>query len=654
MFWVAGVLVAAFCCGFGISSAQDSPASPPTDATPNEKPPDAQPADGQATDKQPTDDGAASEAQQAQIAGLIGQLGDADYETRAEAQRQLARLGPLAFDALAIAEGNSDVEISRRATYLLRSIRIPWIRDDDPADVRQLLRNYDALDEAERRQRIDGFAAMPSDVSTGPLCRIVRYEKRSSLAKKAALLIADRPPPEGETLDRQRATIRRTLGASRRTAARWLLAYEKFFAEPDEALAEWEKILAEETAALARRSGDASAEQIFRLRKRQYAMLVARGRTDDAQTVIGQMVLLVPAETPRLVEFVEWLGKAEAWAAIDDLAKRHAALFERQPILVYALANAQLSAGKQDEAEATARRALAIRPMELETHVEAAMRLVDLGLFAWAEREWRFVIEKSPQDSGLSIYAGAMMASILQDQAEYLKAAEARKAIVERFEANASLREQFESAGDALDDALTPKRIRAAMDYCYAMHYAASGDAAKQVEHLEKAVAADPNDADVLIALYRLSYQDDARRARTKRRIERATRAMQIKIDQLAPIATEDRDFRSMLARRHNEYAWLVSNTFGDFDRALEYAIKSNDFSNNLAAGGLDTLARCHFAKGDLDSAIRVQTRANQLEPHSGAIARQLAFFRDEAARRDAAKRAASPAGGAPRATEPE
>ena len=44
--------------------------------------------------------------------------------------------------------------------------------------------------------------------------------------------------------------------------------------------------------------------------------------------------------------------------------------------------------------------------------------------------------------------------------------------------------------------------------------------------------------------------------------------------------------------------------------------------------GLLDTLARVHFARGDLEGAVKLQTKAAELDPHSGLIQRQLEFFR--------------------------
>ena len=44
--------------------------------------------------------------------------------------------------------------------------------------------------------------------------------------------------------------------------------------------------------------------------------------------------------------------------------------------------------------------------------------------------------------------------------------------------------------------------------------------------------------------------------------------------------------------------------------------------------GFYDTLARVYFAKGDLQNAVKQQTKAAELDPHSGLIRRQLEFFR--------------------------
>jgi hypothetical protein len=46
----------------------------------------------------------------------------------------------------------------------------------------------------------------------------------------------------------------------------------------------------------------------------------------------------------------------------------------------------------------------------------------------------------------------------------------------------------------------------------------------------------------------------------------------------------------------------------------------------------LDTLAHCRFAAGDAAAAVRIQSLARRLEPHSRTIERNLERFRAAAA----------------------
>jgi tetratricopeptide (TPR) repeat protein len=80
-----------------------------------------------------------------------------------------------------------------------------------------------------------------------------------------------------------------------------------------------------------------------------------------------------------------------------------------------------------------------------------------------------------------------------------------------------------------------------------------------------------------------------------------------------------------ILAEALNNYAWLVCNTEGDFEKALECSLQSVEIRADSAR--LDTCGRCYFAVGDFDNAIRVQKRALALEPHSPPLKRQLREF---------------------------
>ena len=51
--------------------------------------------------------------------------------------------------------------------------------------------------------------------------------------------------------------------------------------------------------------------------------------------------------------------------------------------------------------------------------------------------------------------------------------------------------------------------------------------------------------------------------------------------------------------------------------------------ASNLDLGHVDTLGRCYYAAGDFENAVKVQSRAVELDPHSQQMKRQLALFQE-------------------------
>lgn len=82
------------------------------------------------------------------------------------------------------------------------------------------------------------------------------------------------------------------------------------------------------------------------------------------------------------------------------------------------------------------------------------------------------------------------------------------------------------------------------------------------------------------------------------------------------------------IALVYNQYAWLISNTTGDFDRALEMSKRSLEIKPNYATY-LDTLGRCYYAKKDYTNAVKYQRMAVKLKPFSPSMKRQLALFEE-------------------------
>jgi tetratricopeptide (TPR) repeat protein len=309
----------------------------------------------------------------------------------------------------------------------------------------------------------------------------------------------------------------------------------------------------------------------------------------------------------------ELLLKQKAWKALDDLAQRLPPQLKEHSTLLYVLAEAYAEQGLKDQAEETAERAFRLNPgkqeQELGSHVNAAKYLVDRGRFAWARREFDYVIAQGDLNvNNIPAIAQRMLAEMLHDQGHDIDAASALAKMLQAWE-NVK---RIEGRPD--DRELAEDRSR--MHYFFACHWESKNDRAKQRASLDKALEVNPSDIETLIACYHLPEQTPEYHAKIVDLIHRAAAELDEKVT-LGPNGTV----------ACNQYAWLVGNSEGDLDRALKCSAKTVELSPN-DSGLIDTLARVHFARGDLEEAVKLQTRAAELEPHSGLIQRQLDFFR--------------------------
>ncbi len=79
-----------------------------------------------------------------------------------------------------------------------------------------------------------------------------------------------------------------------------------------------------------------------------------------------------------------------------------------------------------------------------------------------------------------------------------------------------------------------------------------------------------------------------------------------------------DKAIKGKDAMKLNEIAWTIVDPDGDVSRkdldlAMKAAVKADEFTNGQDAAIVDTLARVHFLKGNVDKAIELQTRAVSL-----------------------------------------
>jgi tetratricopeptide (TPR) repeat protein len=82
----------------------------------------------------------------------------------------------------------------------------------------------------------------------------------------------------------------------------------------------------------------------------------------------------------------------------------------------------------------------------------------------------------------------------------------------------------------------------------------------------------------------------------------------------------------------YNQWAWLISNTEGDYARAIQYSHRSLELipegsGESAGASFLDTLGRCYYAAGDYENAVKYQREAVEKVDYMQVMQRQLRLF---------------------------
>ena len=89
------------------------------------------------------------------------------------------------------------------------------------------------------------------------------------------------------------------------------------------------------------------------------------------------------------------------------------------------------------------------------------------------------------------------------------------------------------------------------------------------------------------------------------------------------------------LAVAHNNLAWLLATSDDpkckDPRLALEHAQQAVELTGWKEAGFIDTLAEAHYANQNLAEAIRIQTRALELEPKNQELLEHMDRYRKAA-----------------------
>jgi len=563
-----------------------------------------------------------------EIRQLIAQLGDEQYLQRQLAETQLLQLGAEAFAELQTAANHSDLEIVARAKYILSQIRIEWVRPTDSAVVRSIMTGYGELSHALRLTKVAQLSRLENEQGFGALCRIARFDTSVKVVRHAALSILENGflPVErtaaavamltGELGLLGELGLPGELGESNQVSLPWISVYVDQLQASESIDPRWLPLIDAEIERLAEETFETEKPLVVNLLR---CHLELCDQLSDAKAIYANWRRRIDLSASSdqeiilgLVEALTWIIKHEQWGALEPLEDHFAETLNKERLLLYLVALSRDKQGRSQDAEQLADRALLLEIDDAVSRNYIAELIGELGRHDWAEKEWRHVVETLPTTDVRSLSARNRLAELrLHDRRDDKAAADLLSESIEAINKDPVIRQQYQRS----ENLRSLRRAIANREFFLACHYETLADYEKQRRHLDQAIRLAPGNADVLIAMYRLQDASDAYRKSTAERIAKVQLAMEHEIKQ----APND-------AQSYNQWAWLISNTEGDFDKAVERSQRSLELTPE-SPSYMDTLGRCYYAAGDLENAAKIQRAAVAKHPHMRVMQRQLKFF---------------------------
>ncbi|MCA9165184.1 MAG: hypothetical protein KDA62_19460, partial [Planctomycetales bacterium] len=473
-------------------------------------------------------------ADQQRIRRLIEALGAEQFATREKAQSELERMGVEVFDALNEARENPDIEIAHRVRHLLLGMRVVWSPETDPEDVRRIMQGYGERNDLERQGLADRLTTLDPSKAAAPLCRIARFDHSDRLAKYAALkLMSLSLPKDASAQQKQKLAgeITSLVSGSRRVASEWLRTYAQSIIDPASTLPAWQRLTRDELDRLDQfdeLDGRENARDLLRW----YAHLLHQlDRPEESLAAVRQTLDLMDGTREQLLDTVDWLIEHETYVLVSELATRYPNQFGEFAMLQYRLAEAQMKQGDAEAAKQTVAKARAMKAEEPTEHIAMAVSLQERGLFEWAEGEYRLVIDNFPAASYYVLQSRFLMASMLHDLQRDNEAADMLEVALQTMDVDRNLQQMME-----LRTGMRVVNARAQMNYYGAEHLARQTEWEKVRENLTKAIEANPDDVDVVIAMYRVPNATDEWKADAMRRIQSAVNGFRAQIATIEPI----------------------------------------------------------------------------------------------------------------------
>jgi tetratricopeptide (TPR) repeat protein len=428
-------------------------------------------------------------------------------------------------------------------------------------------------------------------------------------------------------------------------AASWLRQYVDQLRDPAASVAAWQKFVDAESALLEDGTDETNSEIVCGL---VWNLADLHRQLDNTKLISASVDRMIDLDSDdsedTTTRLLAWLTRHKSWPALDEMLAKHEGRLQQSKRALYYAALARARQGKADVAEQLAQKANALDPQaSLESFI-TAHELEEQSQFEWAVREYRRSVDKEPIESNEGILSRVYLASLLHDYEKHEEAAEALEPLVKAVQGEGRIGQIYAKWQDFYEERglAVPKAdaLAARLHYYRAWQYRQEGDYRRERDELVDAIRFDPTDADVLIAMYRWKEADEKWRESVGRRIRDLAQSFQQEIDSNPSDPTA-----------YNQWAWLVSNTEGDYQKAIRYSHRSlelipPDVGESAGAGFLDTLGRCYYAAGDYENAVKYQREAIEKVDYMQVMHRQLALFEKALAEKQGAKSEERGAGG--------
>ncbi len=520
-----------------------------------------------------------------EISRWIERLGAEEFSEREEAEAKLQAFGMDAFAELQQASRSPDLEIAERSKKLLQLIKRSWTDPKDDSYVREQMREYA---EAATVQEKVGIVNMLSDWSgmqeladgqgIDALCRIVRFEQEPLVRAEAARSIIAAPP------------------ARYSSQKKWFQTVIETFGEPKE---------------------EPITRLLVRFAKSHLAAIEYRGKAmfaENPEAPPEELRKEIGVLAGELREFRENREFSEGRRGTDS-----------DILLFYALAELQDAVGLSEELNATLQQALDVVPVlsgeegisPYWSHFAAALYLSRRNFALWSKNELLMVASKEPRLKSEVYYRAAEQFYLLDDIAQ---AAQCYGIVLE------TIADPRNPGASFFSD--NPNLIKARHKYFLALLAEEKGELKEAVTLLDEAFVLYPDVSDSLILRYKISQKDEKYRKKTNQLITKAISDLKKRMTDLRDV----REFAEPYAKVLNQAAWILANTDGDYDYALQCATKANELDPDNPSI-IDTLAHVYFRGREFDKAIETQRLAVQYAP-------QVQVFRDALRRFEEGKQA--------------